>query len=124
MTVTDLRWIDFPSTDLEVRGMVGEPRALLHRLPETCRATLPADTWDGTLMPSGIRVAFRTDSSRLALRMEYLRHGPRATAVDAYVDGVYRNSAGGISVGAKGAETTVDYSIPAKLDSSMGKPAN
>ena len=94
-----MRWIDFPSPDAELRGIVGEPRALLHRLPDSYRSALPDDTWDRTLMPSGVRVAFRTDSSRLALRMEYLDCVPRATLVDAYLDGTYRNSAGHAEVG-------------------------
>ena len=46
-----------------------------------------------------MRLVFQTDSSRVALRFEYLVRPSRATKVDAYVDGQYANSIGSDDAG-------------------------
>ena len=94
-----MQWIALPSPDVEMRGLVGAPRALLHRLPEQYRDTLPADTWERSEMASGVRLVFRTDSPRVALRFEYLARPSRASKVDAYVDGRFAAQAGGDDTG-------------------------
>ncbi len=94
-----MQWIALPSPDVEMRGLVGAPRALLHRLPEQHRDSLPADTWERSEMPAGVRLVFRTDSYRVALRLEYLGRPSRATKVDAYVDGHFAASVGGDDAG-------------------------
>ena len=94
-----MQWIALPSPDVEMRGLVGAPRALLHRIPEEHRDSLPADTWERSEMASGVRLVFRTDSPRVALRFEYLARPSRASKVDAYVDGRFAAQAGGDDAG-------------------------
>ena len=94
-----MQWITLPSPDVEMRGLVGAPRALLHRLPEECRDSLPADTWERSEMAAGVRLVFQTDSPRVALRFEYLARPSRAAKVDAYVDGRYAAQDGGDDAG-------------------------
>ena len=94
-----MQWIALPSPDVEMRGLVGAPRALLHRLPEEYRDSLPADTWERSEMAAGVRLVFQTDSPRVALRFEYLQRPVRAAMVDAYVDGRYTATVGGADVG-------------------------
>ena len=94
-----MQWIALPSPDVEMRGLVGEPRALLHRLPEQYRNSLPSDTWERSEMASGVRLVFRTDSPRVALRFEYLTRPSRASKVDAYVDGRFAGTDGGDDAG-------------------------
>ena len=93
--VVDMQWIALPSPDVEMRGLVGAPRALLHRIPEEHRDSLPADTWERSEMASGVRLVFRTDSPRVALHFEYLQRPSRASKVDAYVDGKFAGTDGG-----------------------------
>ena len=71
----EMRWIDPLAPQLEIRGLVGKPRALLHRLPEHYRPSLPAGIWQRMLLATGVRVAFSTDTPRLAVRLEYLAIG-------------------------------------------------
>ena len=89
-----MQWIALPSPDVEMRGLVGAPRALLHRIPQQSRDSLPADTWERAEMPAGVRLVFATDSPRVALRFEHLMRPSRASKVDAYVDGRYAAQAG------------------------------
>ncbi len=95
-----MQWITLPSPNIEMRGLVGPPRALLHRLPESHRADLPDDTWERSTMAAGVRLVFQTDSPRVDLRFEYLDMPRRATIVDAYVDGAFAASDGLTDVGA------------------------
>ena len=94
-----MQWIALPSPDVEMRGLVGAPRALLHRLPDQYRDSLPADTWERSEMPAGVRLVFRTDSPSVALRFEYLGRPTRASMVDTYVDGRYATTTGSADEG-------------------------
>lgn len=107
MTPPGLRWIDFPSPDLEVRGIVGETRPLLHRLSDAYRPTLPPDTWDRTTLASGVRLAFQTDSSRVAVRLEYVKVFRRIFPADVYLDGKYWSSFGNETLQPATCEATV-----------------
>ncbi|MCY4114794.1 MAG: GDSL-type esterase/lipase family protein [Chloroflexi bacterium] len=97
--VVDMQWIALPSPDVEMRGLVGAPRALLHRIPEEHRDSLPAGTWERAEMTSGVRLVFQTDSPRVALHLEYLQRPSRASKVDAYVDGRFAGTDGGDDAG-------------------------
>ena len=90
-----MQWIALPSPDVEMRGLVGPPRALLQRIPEQYRDSLPADTWERAEMASGVRLVFQTNSPRVALHFEYLQRPSRASKVDAYVDGKFAGTDGG-----------------------------
>ena len=90
-----MQWIALPSPDVEIRGLLGPPRALLHRIPEEHRNSLPADTWERAEMASGVRLVFETNSPRVALHFEYLARPSRASKVDAYVDGRFAGTDGG-----------------------------
>ena len=94
-----MQWIALPSPDVEMRGLVGAPRALLHRIPEEHRDSLPADTWERSEMASGVRLVFETNSPRVALHFEYLTRPSRASKVDAYVDGKFAGTDGGDDAG-------------------------
>jgi lysophospholipase L1-like esterase len=97
-----LRWIDLPSPQLEVNGLAWFPEngGELFRLPARLKDTVPAPVWNLARSPSGARIRFRTDSSVLAIRLEYpsppnMRnmHAFGQTGVDLYVDGIYRGTA-------------------------------
>ncbi|MCY3895948.1 MAG: GDSL-type esterase/lipase family protein [Chloroflexi bacterium] len=86
-----MQWVDPLAPELEYRGLVGERRALLHRVPATWRERLPADTWMRLCAASGVRVAFRTDSATIAVRAEWLsQQTNRANAeIDLYQNGQF-----------------------------------
>ena len=89
--MTRMRWLDALAPELEYRGLVGERRALLHRVPTEWRDRLPADTWMRLCAASGVRVAFRTDSPTIAVRAEWLsQQTNRANAeIDLYQNGEF-----------------------------------
>ncbi|MBI4875008.1 MAG: SGNH/GDSL hydrolase family protein [Acidobacteria bacterium] len=98
----DYNWIAPPDTRLEINGLpwYGENGGELFRLPLRLKDSLPKAVWDLGQSPSGGRIRFRTDSARLAIRLEYpsapnMRnmHAFGQTGVDLYVDGVYRSTA-------------------------------
>jgi lysophospholipase L1-like esterase len=95
-----VRWIEPLAPEIELLGLVGDRRDLLHRLPDELRTTLPVDTWQRSLLASGVRVRFRTDSSRLRVRLEYLDITRAPSAFDVYIDGDYWDSFGGDAIGA------------------------
>ncbi len=95
-------WI--PATDprLDVRGLpwLAENKGELIRLPQRLKDELPPPVWNLGLSPSGGRIRFRTNSTRLAIRLEYPSppnmanmHAFGQTGVDLYLDGVYRSTA-------------------------------
>ncbi len=89
--MTGMRWLDALAPEFEYRGLVSERRALLHRVPDTWRERLPADTWMRLCSASGVRVAFRTDSPTIAVRAEWLaQQTNRANAeIDLYQNGEF-----------------------------------
>ncbi|MCB9784241.1 MAG: hypothetical protein H6751_14855 [Candidatus Omnitrophica bacterium] len=66
------------------------------RFPQDSAKNIPDYVWETSKASSGARLRFRTDSSRLALRMEWISiaendnlHRYGAAGLDAYVDGEY-----------------------------------
>ena len=95
-----LRWIA-PGT-LEVDGLpwFAQNQGEYFRLPARSRDKFPPAVWDLAESPSGARLRFRTDSTALAVRLEYpsppdMRnmHAFGQTGVDLYVDGAYWGTA-------------------------------
>src|SRR6267378_4425213 len=97
-----LRWIQLPNPQLEVNGLpwYGENGGELVRLPAKLKETYRKPVWDLAQSPSGGRIRLRTNSTTVAIRLEY--PGPPAmsnmhafgqTGVDLYADGVYRGTA-------------------------------
>ena len=111
--MTGMRWLDALAPELEYRGLVGERRALLHRVPDTWRERLPADTWMRLCAASGVRVAFRTDSPTIAVRAEWLsQQTNRANAeIDLYQNGEFY---GQLRSQGLGAAQSVIYDGPAR----------
>jgi lysophospholipase L1-like esterase len=67
------RWIELPSSQLEIDGLpwYRENKGELYRLPMRLKDTYPVKVWNLAKSPSGGRIRFRTDSSALAIRLEY-----------------------------------------------------
>ncbi len=97
-----LHWITLPSSQVQVNGLpwYGENGGELFRLPVKLKDTYRQPVWDLAQDPSGGRIRFRTNSSVLAIRLEYPEppsgdnmHAFGQTGVDLYADGVYRGTA-------------------------------
>lgn len=95
-----LRWI--PPGDLEVNGLpwYAENKGELFRLPARSQEKFPVEVWNLSKSPSGARLRLRTDSTTVAVRLEYpsppdMRnmHAFGQTGVDLYVDGAYWGTA-------------------------------
>ncbi len=97
-----LLWMTPADTRLTVNGLpwLEENQHELIRLPKRLEAVLPKAVWNLGLSPAGGRIRFRTNSTSLALRLEYPSPPNMTnmsdfgqTGVDVYLDGVYRASA-------------------------------
>jgi len=97
-----LRWVQLPQPQMEVDGLpwYGENGGELFRLPIKLKDTYRPPVWDLAQSPSGGRIRFRTNSTALAIRLEYPEppgmknmHAFGQTGVDLYADGVYRGTA-------------------------------
>ena len=97
-----LHWIPVATQNVEVDGLpwFGENGGELFRLPVRLRDTYRKPVWDLAQSPSGGRIRFRTNSTTLAIRLEYPAppemgnmHAFGQTGVDLYADGVYRGTA-------------------------------
>ncbi|HVT93955.1 MAG TPA: SGNH/GDSL hydrolase family protein [Bryobacteraceae bacterium] len=97
-----LRWIPLPDARLEVDGLpwYSENGGDLSRLPVKLKDSFRKPVWDLAQSPSGARIRFRTNSSTLAIRLEYPQppamknmHAFGQTGVDLYIEGVYRGTA-------------------------------
>lgn len=95
-------WIPVPDSRVEINGLPwqAENGANLIRFPARLKDVLPKAVWGLAQSPSGGRIRFRTDSDRLAIRLEYpsppgMRnmHAFGQTGVDLYLDGVYHSTA-------------------------------
>jgi lysophospholipase L1-like esterase len=66
-------WINLPNQQFEVDGLpwYAENHGELFRLPERLKDTYPESVWHLAEDPTGGRIRFRTDSSALAIRLEY-----------------------------------------------------
>ncbi|MCZ2152368.1 MAG: SGNH/GDSL hydrolase family protein [Bryobacterales bacterium] len=99
---SELRWVTVPSAPLEIDGLpwIAENGGELIRLPKRLKEEYRKPVWNLAQSPSGGRIRFRTNSSTLAIRLEYpsppgMRnmHAFGQTGVDLYLDGVYRGTA-------------------------------
>lgn len=97
-----LRWIDPAGGALEVNGLpwYGENNGEMFRLPRRLQDQFRPAVWNLAKSPSGGRIRLRTNSTALAIRVEYdsapnMRnmHAFGQTGVDLYVDGIYRGTA-------------------------------
>jgi lysophospholipase L1-like esterase len=97
-----LKWIQLPHQDVKVNGLpwYGENGGELFRLPARLKETYRKPVWELGESPTGGRIRFRTNSTALAIRLEYPEppsmnnmHAFGQTGVDLYADGVYRGTA-------------------------------
>lgn len=95
-------WIAPQDARFTINGLpwISENKGELIRLPKRLEAQLPKAVWNLGLSPSGGRIRFRTDSTRVAIRLEYPSapnmanmHAFGQTGVDLYLDGAYRSTA-------------------------------
>jgi lysophospholipase L1-like esterase len=97
-----LQWMQIPNPQMEVDGLpwFAENGGALSRLPVAQKASYREAVWNLAQSPSGGRIRFRTNSSTLAIRLEYPEapdmanmHAFGQTGVDLYISGVYRDTA-------------------------------
>lgn len=95
-------WIPFPDARLPVSGLawLAEHPQELIRFPPRLAESLPKAVWNLAQSPSGGRIRFRTNTNRLAIRLEYPSapnmtnmHAFGQTGVDLYLDGAYLSTA-------------------------------
>jgi hypothetical protein len=72
-----MRWIPFPNEQLPVFGLpwFRETAPELWRLPARLKGVVRDPVWNLATQPSGGRIRFTTDSSAVAVRLRYDRHG-------------------------------------------------
>src|ERR1041384_683073 len=96
------RWLPLPSPELEIDGLpwFAQNGGEFFRLPAASQDKFPAPVWNLAKSPSGARIRLRTDSTALAVRLEYPSppdmtnmHAFGQTGVDLYTDGAYRGTA-------------------------------
>ena len=68
-----LHWMPVVSPKIEVTGLpwFQENHGEFWRLPVRLKDALPKEVWNLSLDPTGGRIRFRTDSSSVALRLEW-----------------------------------------------------
>ena len=97
-----ISWLNPQDPKFTVNGLpwLAENKGELIRLPRRLEAELPKPVWNLGLSPSGGRIRFRTNSGRVAIRIEYPSapnmanmHAFGQTGIDLYIDGVYRSTA-------------------------------
>lgn len=98
----ELTWLTVPGGPLEIDGLPwqSENGADLIRFPKRLENDLPKAVWELAQSPSGGRIRFSTNSTKLVIRLEYpsppgMRnmHAFGQTGVDLYLDGMYRGTA-------------------------------
>jgi len=97
-----LNWMPVTSAKVDVAGLpwFQENHGEFWRLPVRSKDTFPKEVWNLALDPTGGRIRFRTDSSSVALRLEW-PHPPGMrnmhffgqSGVDLYVHDTYRGTA-------------------------------
>lgn len=96
------QWIPVSTTGVEIDGLpwFNENGGELYRLPVKRKDSYRQPVWELAKSPSGGRIRFRTNSSSLAIRLEYPEppgmknmHAFGQTGVDLYADGIYRDTA-------------------------------
>src|SRR5439155_25743441 len=68
-----LRWLSLTNGTFEINGLpwFKENDGELSRLPLRSKSLFRKEVWSLAQCPSGARIRFRTDSTRLAIRLEY-----------------------------------------------------
>jgi lysophospholipase L1-like esterase len=96
-----IRWIPLPSSQVHMDGLpwYSENGGELFRLPVRLKDTYRQPVWELAQSPSGGRIRFRSNTSLLAIRLEYPEppnmknlHAFGQSGVDLYADGVYRGT--------------------------------
>ena len=97
-----LAWIAPQDPKFTIHGLpwIAENKGELIRLPRRLEAEIPKPVWNLGLSPAGGRIRFRTDSTQIAIRVEYPSapnmanmHAFGQTGIDLYIDGAYRSTA-------------------------------
>jgi hypothetical protein len=97
-----LTWIVLQDSRFDIHGLpwLAENKGELIRLTIRLKDKLPPAVWNLEQSPSGGRIRFRTDSTRVAIKLAYPAppnmanmHAFGQTGVDLYIDGVYRSTA-------------------------------
>lgn len=98
----EIRWLALPGEKLEINGLpwYSSNSGELFRLAAPAREKFPDPVWQLAKSPCGGRIRFRTDSTAMAIRLEYPSapnmqnmHAFGQTGVDLYLDGVYGGTA-------------------------------
>ena len=120
-----MRWIDFPSAHFEVRGLpwIEENTPRLWRLPGRAAKQVREPVWNLGRFPSGGRIRFPSNTSRLGIRAVYSDFVSRqnmsaigARGLDVYVDGRYWNS---VCAKASGEETHTFFDGASRVEKEM-----
>lgn len=99
---TTLHWMPVPGAKVDVAGLpwFQENRGQFWRLPARSQDAFPKEVWNLSLDPAGGRIRFRTDSSTVALRLEWPHppgmrnmHSFGQSGVDLYVGNTYWGTA-------------------------------
>ncbi len=99
---TALQWMPVTSAKIDVAGLpwFQENHGEFWRLPARTQDTFPKEVWNLSLDPTGGRIRFRTDSSTVALRLEWPHppgmrnmHSFGQSGVDLYVRNTYWGTA-------------------------------
>ena len=94
--MASLRWLAFPDKRLTVNGLAWfeETAPHLWRLPPRMKRIVRRPVWQLSMMPSGGRIRFSTDSTSLAVRVRYKSlghmnnmHRIGQAGIDCYIDG-------------------------------------
>jgi lysophospholipase L1-like esterase len=97
---SQIQWIDFPDARFDVRGLAwfDENNPKLWRLPKSAKADVRAPVWKQAVCPSGGRIRFNSNTSRLLIRVSVQELVSTTNSaiglrgLDVYVDGVYWHS--------------------------------
>jgi GDSL-like Lipase/Acylhydrolase family/N-terminus of Esterase_SGNH_hydro-type len=99
---TALHWMPVMSAKIDVAGLpwFQENHGEFWRLPARSQDAFPKEVWNLSLDPTGARIRFRTDSSTVALRLEWPHppdmrnmHAFGQSGVDLYVGNTYWGTA-------------------------------
>ena len=102
LLIAALTWLTPLDAKFTINGLpwLGENNGELIRLPRRLESQIPKSVWNLGLHPAGARIRFRTDSTSVAIRVEYQgpanmlnMHAYGQTGVDLYIDGAYRSTA-------------------------------
>src|ERR1041385_4031364 len=89
------QWVTFPDSRLEVRGLpwFATNSLQLWRLPKTAKEEVPKAVWNRAVAPDGGRIRLRSDTSRLAVRVQATQRPGKPCHFDAFADGEFAGAA-------------------------------